>query len=261
MARAQDSLTELLKEHPVAGIPKRRAWPRWLAVFVLLLVAAGGVVASYQLYKRVRFLEGALAGTYANLEAIRTRATAAELQARDRQAELERRAAALTGERDQLAAELAPIRRRATEADTLAARLGSLVVPPQGDVRAEQGRVVLRFAENALFAPGRAELAPTVVALLARIAEALRAVPDRKIWVQAYATATTPTGAGAGAGTAPAASGWDISTARATAIVRYLQDQGRLPPERLAAVGFGVPQPVPPSDAMGTGRTEIVLLP
>jgi chemotaxis protein MotB len=40
---------------------------------------------------------------------------------------------------------------------------------------------------------------------------------------------------------------WELSTARATSVVRFLQSQG-IPPERLAATGFGEFQPLDNGD-------------
>jgi chemotaxis protein MotB len=44
------------------------------------------------------------------------------------------------------------------------------------------------------------------------------------------------------------ASNWDLSLARALAVVRYLISQG-VPPERLSANGFGEYQPLDATDA------------
>jgi chemotaxis protein MotB len=41
---------------------------------------------------------------------------------------------------------------------------------------------------------------------------------------------------------------WELSQARALAVVRYMQDQLGFPPERLAATGFGEYRPVAEGD-------------
>ncbi|MBV9754115.1 MAG: OmpA family protein, partial [Hyphomicrobiales bacterium] len=48
-------------------------------------------------------------------------------------------------------------------------------------------------------------------------------------------------------GTGKFATNWDLSAARAIAVVRYLQSQG-LPPEHLLAAGFGEFQPLDVGD-------------
>jgi chemotaxis protein MotB len=49
------------------------------------------------------------------------------------------------------------------------------------------------------------------------------------------------------------ASNWDLSLARALAVVRYLVAQG-VPPERLSANGFGEYQPLDPTDTREAHR-------
>ena len=46
---------------------------------------------------------------------------------------------------------------------------------------------------------------------------------------------------------------WELSQARALSVVRYLIDQEGIPPERLAATGFGEFQPI----YDGEDRTEM----
>lgn len=48
--------------------------------------------------------------------------------------------------------------------------------------------------------------------------------------------------------TAQYPSNWELSTLRAVNILRYLQRKGDIPPERLAAVGFGEYQPIASND-------------
>ncbi len=58
---------------------------------------------------------------------------------------------------------------------------------------------------------------------------------------------------------------WELSTARATAVVRLLQDQGKVDPERLFAVGGSLYHPVASNDTLEgrsqNRRVEIVLTP
>jgi chemotaxis protein MotB len=58
---------------------------------------------------------------------------------------------------------------------------------------------------------------------------------------------------------------WELSTARATNVVRFLQEQGKVPGAELVAVGFAEFRPVA-SNASAEGRRknrriEIVLVP
>ena len=60
------------------------------------------------------------------------------------------------------------------------------------------------------------------------------------------------------------ASNWELSAARATVVVRFLQDQAKLDPKRLVAGGRGEYAPVAPNDTPANKqknrRIEITLL-
>lgn len=43
-------------------------------------------------------------------------------------------------------------------------------------------------------------------------------------------------------------SNWELSTARAVQVVRYIEDSGKISPHRLSAVGYGEAKPVTPND-------------
>ena len=58
---------------------------------------------------------------------------------------------------------------------------------------------------------------------------------------------------------------WELSTARATAVVRFLQEKGNITPERLTACGFSYYRPVATNDTpegrKQNRRIEIILIP
>ena len=60
------------------------------------------------------------------------------------------------------------------------------------------------------------------------------------------------------------ASNWELSTARATTVVRFLQDKGGIDPKRLIAAGYGDVHPVAPNDTeqhrAQNRRIEIALI-
>ena len=119
------------------------------------------------------------------------------------------------------------------------------VLGDREDVRIVGDRFV--FQSEVLFAPGEAELGPGAAAEIAKLAATLRElatkIPPELPWVlqvdghtdrRPIATARFP-------------SNWELSTARAITVVRQLMAQG-IPPERLAARGFGEFQPLDPAD-------------
>ncbi|MEX3949365.1 flagellar motor protein MotB [Paraburkholderia sp. EG287B] len=80
-----------------------------------------------------------------------------------------------------------------------------------------------------LFNAGDATLLPDSLGVLGRIAEVLRAAPAGNILVEGH-TDSTPIA------NAKFASNWELSSARAGAVVRFLVERG-IEPHRLAAIG------------------------
>ena len=103
------------------------------------------------------------------------------------------------------------------------------------------------FQSEVLFASGSAELGVEGQQQLAQLARTLldvsKQIPKDINWILRVDghTDTLPIS------TAAFRSNWELSTARAIAVVRYLISQG-IPPERLAAAGFGEFQPLDPDN-------------
>jgi chemotaxis protein MotB len=59
-------------------------------------------------------------------------------------------------------------------------------------------------------------------------------------------------------------SNWELSTARAVNVVKYFVESGKIPPQRLSAVGYGEAKPIFPNDTSDhkarNRRVEIVLM-
>ena len=59
-------------------------------------------------------------------------------------------------------------------------------------------------------------------------------------------------------------SNWELSTARATSVLRYLVDHGSVTPDKIGATGYGQFRPVVPNDSVAhraqNRRVEIVVL-
>jgi chemotaxis protein MotB len=113
------------------------------------------------------------------------------------------------------------------------------------DIRIVGDRFV--FQSEVLFASGSAQIGDPGKAQLAQLAATLKQlaakIPPEINWVLRVdghtdrvpiATSLFP-------------SNWELSTARALSVVRFLQGEG-IPPERLAAAGFGEFQPLDPRD-------------
>ena len=127
----------------------------------------------------------------------------------------------------------------------------------QGEVhiQMEERGVVVRFADQVLFDLAKADLRPEAVAILDRMSEVLKRWPNF-IRVEGH-TDNWPIR------TERFPSNWELSTARATTVVRHLIARG-IEPARLAAVGYGEYRPVRPNDTAenraANRRVDIVLL-
>lgn len=117
--------------------------------------------------------------------------------------------------------------------------------------------VILSFEEKIFFAPGSASIQPQANATLHRLADALNNTPGN-IRVEGH-TDNTPIQ------TSQYPSNWELSTHRATAILRYLIQQEKLSPKRLSAAGYGEYQPkvenTTETNRQKNRRVDIVLLP
>ncbi len=112
-------------------------------------------------------------------------------------------------------------------------------------IRIEGDRFV--FQSEVLFASGSAELGEEGQAQLAQLADTLLAlskkIPKDLPWILRVDGHTDKIPIH----TAEFPSNWELSTARAISVVRYLISRG-VPPNRLAATGFGEFQPIDPRD-------------
>jgi chemotaxis protein MotB len=110
-----------------------------------------------------------------------------------------------------------------------------------------QGLVVRVLTDNLLFSSGSAHLETTGEPLLDHVADLLKVDKTHPITVEGN-TDNVPIH------TAQFPSNWELSTARATTVVRYFISQG-VTEQRLGAAGYADLHPVA-SNATGTGRAR-----
>jgi chemotaxis protein MotB len=100
-----------------------------------------------------------------------------------------------------------------------------------------------------LFALGQADLSPQGKQQIAKVAQILSSVadqiPDSIDWVIRVDGHTDDVPLRAGASFAD---NWELSQARALSVVKYMIDVLDIPPDRLAANGFGQYQPIDSAD-------------
>jgi chemotaxis protein MotB len=109
------------------------------------------------------------------------------------------------------------------------------------EIRQQKGvGLVVSVKDSILFTPGSAELSPEAGQTLDRVIEELKTSLGpmlHSIRVEGH-TDDTPIR------TAKFPSNWELSTARATNIVRYMVSRAAFPPERLSAAGYAEFKPL-----------------
>ncbi len=116
--------------------------------------------------------------------------------------------------------------------------------------------LVIHVMESALFASGQADLGAPARETLDRIAQEIRDLPNQ-IRVEGHTDDRPIT-------TSRFPSNWELSSARATAVVRYFIDAHALTPDRVSALGYGEFRPLLPNDTpenrAKNRRVDIVIL-
>jgi chemotaxis protein MotB len=112
-----------------------------------------------------------------------------------------------------------------------------------------QGKLTVNILDRVLFDSGEADLKPDGAAVLYKVAQVLAQHPKLKVHVIGH-TDNVPIRAAA-RNRFP--SNWELSTARATAAVRFLTEKAGVDPCRLGAVGYGEFRPVA-SNSNAEGR-------
>ncbi len=120
----------------------------------------------------------------------------------------------------------------------------------------KRGLVVSLMSDKVVFEPGRADIKPEAYPVMARIAGLVRSMTN-EVRVEGH-TCDLPTKS------ALFASNWELSTMRATNVVRYLIEKERIPAARLSAVGYADTRPVRPNqtnqDRRRNRRVDFVIL-
>ena len=136
-------------------------------------------------------------------------------------------------------------------------RFRSLIDAGQLSVSISRGRLVINLPQDILFESGSATLGREGRETLGQVARVLADIPDRTFQVEGH-TDTVPIR------TARFSSNWELSAARALAVVHLLREQG-VPPGNVSGAAYGEHQPVASNDdAAGrrlNRRIEIVMLP
>lgn len=129
------------------------------------------------------------------------------------------------------------------------------------DVQVQMAKngLVITFVAEVLFDSGKAELKQPSLEMLNKVAQVLiDTVPDLSVGVEGHTDNQPIKYSGW-------KSNWELSSARALSVVHYLQDEKKIDPFRLSAIGHGEYKPVESNDTklgqQKNRRVEIVILP
>ncbi len=123
-----------------------------------------------------------------------------------------------------------------------------------------KGKLTVNVVDQILFDSGKAELKPDGIEVLQRIGDILNSATEKDIQVEGH-TDNVPI--------SPRLqekfpSNWELSTARATTVLHFLQDRVGVSGERLSAVGYGEYRPIAsnddPAGRRQNRRIQIVLV-
>jgi len=124
-----------------------------------------------------------------------------------------------------------------------------------------KGKLSVNLLDEIIFDSGKADIKAEGKAVLDRLGELLGNLSDKVIVVEGH----TDNVAIMGDLVKRFPTNWELSTARATSVVRYLEETVGVPPTRLSAVGFGENRPLAPNDTpegrARNRRIEIKLVP
>ena len=110
----------------------------------------------------------------------------------------------------------------------------------QANISTEQGKIVMRVPGSTLFTPGKANLQKEGLPVLDQLIKTIKYYPLYKINIQGH-TDDTPISS------EMFPTNWELSAARATAVLRYFLDKG-IEPTKLTATGFADIFPLVPND-------------
>ncbi len=125
-------------------------------------------------------------------------------------------------------------------------------------VEVEKTVVYISISDKLLFKSGSSIISTKAKSLLQKVATVIAEKPDMEVMVEGY-TDDRPIN------TARTKDNWDLSTQRATSVIRVLQDDYKIDPKRLIAAGRSEYLPLASNDTPDgrsrNRRTRIVILP
>jgi chemotaxis protein MotB len=168
------------------------------------------------------------------------------------------RSAELTAQLDELRKQKAAAEARAALFNEFVAKFRKMIDAGRVRIGVRRGRIVLSLHNDVLFDEGKTDLKPEGKQALAEIGQTLKTVSARLFQVAGHTDNLPIKSKG------EFASNWELSTARAVVVVKFLAQQG-VNPAVLSAAGYGEFDPVASNGDAGNRsknrRIEISLVP
>jgi chemotaxis protein MotB len=140
----------------------------------------------------------------------------------------------------------------------LESKLSKQIADESISLKMDDRGLVIILSDDILFDSGKAEVKRDAFPILNKVADIVKKkVPNKNIGISGHTDNVPIT-------RSDWKSNWELSTARATNVLHYLESKG-IPPKRLSATGYGEHRPIA-SNATVEGRAknrrvEIVILP
>src|SRR5262245_35968330 len=225
-----------------------------LATIATALAIAATIVAGYFFFM--------LEKMKAELQAQRDYATEQEFKVR----QLETRVAELSKQLEDEIAKISKqkeeeIQRLTSTQEQLVSELQTEIDQKQVEIKKLADRLSVTMIDKILFPSGEADLTPAGLQVLQKVGNIIKRVEDKTIRVEGH-TDNVPIALKL---QKQFPTNWELATARATNVVRFLQETVGIPPQRLQAVGLSEFHPVASNDTPDgrskNRRIEIALLP
>ena len=213
------------------------------------------------LQKRAAALETEAARVAKEREQLRqeqTQLTASLEQERQRLKAEEAEKARLEQERAAKEAEIARLTRTQEE---LSKSLQDEISKGNITIQQVRDQLTINMVDRVLFDSGQAQVKPAGVKVLKQVGDVLNKISDKQIRIEGH-TDNVPISTKL---QDKFKTNWELSTARATNVVRYLIDQGGVGRQHMSAVGYAETRPIAPNETeqgrSANRRIEIVLHP
>ena len=255
---AQSSTMVNLPQNPVPVLLRP---PSRLPLIAAALALVGASAVAYTQYREREKAIASASATQQELKAVKAKVTELETQKTQLEADKEELEAAKAELSKSMAAKEGELNELKGTYDSFRDKMKEEIA--RGEINLEQtgGKLRVGLVDKVLFDPGEAEISKQGEGILTRVAEALAGIPDKQIQVSGH-TDKMPINSKL---IEKYPTNWELSTARATHVVRFLAEKADVPPQRLVASGYSEFHPIAsnktPAGRAKNRRIEILLTP